>query len=143
MRRVSLGEVVAVILDRWLRQRNLTAVKLHEMSGIAESTISQLRNNKRTLRANHVDDLAEAMGMSLDEFALLVARTAMELALEPATQLKEGEGRGMVKQSRRAAIDADVSLRREVEQRGSKRLPPPTEEPPYRRPPGRRRRHVP
>lgn len=48
--------------------KNITTYKLSELTGIPQSTISKMENGKRKIETESLQKLAEALGVSINEF---------------------------------------------------------------------------
>ncbi len=123
MRSVSLGEAVGLFLHRWLKAHDVTQTELSKRSGVHQSTISALIRGARGPRADHIDAVLGAIGMSLSDFAVELLRVASELAVTPEP-VRGTKRRGMVKASRRDAIEAGIDQREEGPRDGKRSQQP-------------------
>ena len=66
---MSLAEAVALRIEDLLKEKNLTQYKLYKLSGVAQSSISEIRSKKNKAPNLYiVYELAQGFGMSLSQF---------------------------------------------------------------------------
>ena len=66
---MSLAEAVAARIEDLLKEHNLTQYKLYKLSGVAQSSISEIRSKKNKAPNLYiVYELAQGFGISLAEF---------------------------------------------------------------------------
>ena len=66
---MSLAEAVALRIEELLKEKNYTQYKLYKLSGVSQSTISDIRNKKnKSPNLYIIYELAQGFGLSLAEF---------------------------------------------------------------------------
>ncbi len=66
---MSLAEAIALRVEDLLKEKNLTQYKLYKLSGVSQSSISEIRSKKNKAPNLHIIyELAQGFGMSLFEF---------------------------------------------------------------------------
>ena len=66
---MSLAEAVALRIEELLKEKNYTQYKLYKLSGVAQSTISDIRKKKNKSPNLYIlYELAQGFGLSLAEF---------------------------------------------------------------------------
>ena len=66
---MSLAEAVALRIEDLLKEHNLTQYKLYKLSGVSQTSISDIRSKKNKAPNLYiVYELAQGFGMSLAEF---------------------------------------------------------------------------
>lgn len=66
---VTLSEALAIRVDELMKEKKLTQYRLAQLSGIAETTIADIRKmrNKGT-NIQNINSIAQGMGMDLIQF---------------------------------------------------------------------------
>jgi len=54
-------------LAEMLRERNITQIKLAEMTGLSENTVSKLVNDPRQIRLDTIELICQALGVTPGE----------------------------------------------------------------------------
>lgn len=66
---MNLAAAIAVRVEELMIQRNITQYKLSQLSGVSQSTISDIRLKKnKSVNLTIIHELADGLGLGLDEF---------------------------------------------------------------------------
>ena len=66
---MSLAEAIALRVEELLKEHNLTQYKLYKLSGVSQSSISEIRSKKNKAPNLYIIyELAQGFGISLFEF---------------------------------------------------------------------------
>lgn len=66
---MNLADAVAARLEELMQQHKVTQYKLSQLSGVSQSTISDLRLKKnKSVSMTIIHELADSLGLGLDEF---------------------------------------------------------------------------
>ena len=66
---MSLAEAIALRVEQLLKEKNLTQYKLYKLSGVSQSSISEIRSKKNKAPNLYIIyELAQGFGISLYEF---------------------------------------------------------------------------
>ena len=86
----TLGEVV----DRYLRERKITAYRLAKITGVSEATISGIRNNRHGASMDMIKSLAAGLKAPPEEFFRAAAgmEQAGRLTLEGIAEIQRAYG---------------------------------------------------
>ena len=66
---MTLAEALSIRVNKLLKDRGITQYRLFKLSGVSQSTISDIRNMKNgTVNIKLIYGIAQGFGMSLKEF---------------------------------------------------------------------------
>ena len=66
---MNLADAIAVRIEELMRQHKATQYKLSQLSGVSQSTISDIRLKKnKSVNLTVIHELADGLGLGLDEF---------------------------------------------------------------------------
>ena len=66
---MNLAEAIAARIEELMRQNNVTQYRLSQLSGVSQSTISDIRLKRyKTVNLFTIYELADGLGLGLDEF---------------------------------------------------------------------------
>lgn len=66
---MSLAEAVALRIEDLLKEKNITQYRLYKLSGVSQSSISEIRKKKnKSPNLYIIYELAQGFGMSIAEF---------------------------------------------------------------------------
>ena len=66
---MKLADAIAARVEELLQEHNITQYKLSQLSGVSQSTISDIRLKKnKSVNLTLIHELADGLGLGLDEF---------------------------------------------------------------------------
>lgn len=66
---MNLADAVATRIEELMQQHKITQYKLSQLSGVSQSTISDIRLKKnKSVNMTIIHELADGLGLGLDEF---------------------------------------------------------------------------
>ena len=66
---MNLADAIAARLEELMRRHSITQYKLSQLSGVSQSTISDIRLKKnKSVNLSIIYELADGLGLGLDEF---------------------------------------------------------------------------
>lgn len=66
---MNLADAIAARIEELLQQHHITQYKLSQLSGVSQSTISDIRLKKnKSVNLTIIHELADGLGLGLDQF---------------------------------------------------------------------------